>query len=169
MTTHGDLIAGYLADPTPASLAELRRAVRSARNFQPDLAVEEVIHPLMEQGSYDAAVTALQNLMPGAMFSPSVHAALAEALTGAGRRDAARRELSLARAAIRSILSTGDGTVERPWSVLRVSDEYDVLRALEKAPRQQSVDRHGDRYLDHHACADGSDVYFDVTALFPRS
>jgi hypothetical protein len=169
VTTYRDLVGSYLADPTPATLAELRGAVRSARNFRSDLPVAEIVHPLMERGTYDEAISALQDLMPGAMFSPSAHSALAEALTRTGRQEAAYREVALARAAIRSILSTGDGTAERPWSVLRISDEYDVLRSLRKRPREQSVVQDGDRYLDRHVCEDGSDDYFDVTELFPRN
>ena len=169
MTTYEDLVAGYLADPTPSTLAELRRAIRSAPNFQQDLTVEEIVHPLMERGTYDEAVTAVQDLMPGAMFSPSAHAALAGALTRTGQQEAADRELALARAAARSILSTGDGTAQRPWSVLRISDEYDVLRSLRRRPREQTVVQDGDRYLDRHVCEDGGEVYFDVTDLFPRT
>lgn len=165
-TTH-DLADAYLADPSPAALAELRAAVRSAPNFTTDLVVGELVAPLMESGAYDEAITALRALMPGATFSPSAHAALAEALTGSGRPDAAEREVTLARAALRSILSTGDGSVERPWSVLRVSDEYDVLRSLRKRPREQTVVQVAGRHLDRHVLADGSEVHFDVTALFP--
>ncbi|WP_134739037.1 DUF4919 domain-containing protein [Nocardioides sp. 503] len=169
MTTYGDLVAAYLAAPTPATLADLRGAVRSAPNFTPDLAAEKVGRPLLDRGAYAEAVTALRALMPGAMMSPSAHSALAEALTGAGHADAARREESLARAALAGILSTGDGTAARPWSVLRVSDEYDVLRALGRRSRRQKVDRVGGRDLDRHECEDGTELVFDVTALLPRA
>ncbi|WP_193609018.1 DUF4919 domain-containing protein [Nocardioides lijunqiniae] len=167
-TTYGALVATYLAEPTPATLAALRSAVRSAPGFTPDLAADALARPLLDRGAYGEAVTALSALMPGAMLSPSAHTVLAEALTGAGRTDAARREESLARAALSSILSTGDGTAARPWSVLRVSDEYDVLSALGKRSRRQSVDRVGSRHLDRHECEDGSELVFDVTGLFPR-
>ena len=101
MTTPGDLVARYLDDPGPATLAELRHAVRAAPGFRADLAVDEVAGPLLLAGRYDEALAALQALMPGALFSPSAHVALAEALTGTGRPDAARREIALARAAVR--------------------------------------------------------------------
>lgn len=156
MTTAGDLVGRYLADPTPATLAEVRRMVRADPSFDPGLVVGEV-----------DGLAALQRLMPGALLSPAAHAALAHALTGAGRPDAAARERVLAQAALASILSTGDGTRERPWSVLRVGDEYDVLRSLRRRSAQQSVERDGGRHLDHHVCDDGSEAWFDVTELFP--
>lgn len=168
MSSCGDAVDAYLADPSPTTLARLRRTVRAARNFSTDLTVGETVRSHLDRGCYDAAVSAIEVLMPGATFSPSAHAALAEALARTGRQEAADREASLARAALRSIVSTGDGTVARPWSVLRISDEYDVLRSLGKRPREQTVVRDGDRHLDRHACTDGSDVYFDVSELFPR-
>lgn len=167
MTTHGELVARYLAAPGPETLGPLRDAVRAVPGFDPDLSAPEVAGPAMARGAYDDAVAALLALMPGALFSPCAHAALAEALTRAGRPGAARREASLARAALRSILSTGDGSPARPWSVLRVSDEYDVLRALGRRPREQSLVQHGSRRLDRFLCTDGSAVHFEVTALLP--
>lgn len=154
--TVGDLVGRYLDDPTPATLAEVRRAVRAHPTFDPGL----VIDP-------DAGLDELRGLMPGALLSPAAHAALARALAGAGHREQAARERALAETALASIVTTGDGTRERPWSVLRVSDEYDVLRALGRRPVDQSVHRDGPRTLDRHACDDGSEVWFDVTALFP--
>jgi hypothetical protein len=168
-TTYQDLLSAYLSDPGPATLDALRRAVRSAPNFRSDLTLDRTVDPLMARGAYDEAIDALRGLMPGAIFSPGVHARLSEALSHTGHQQAADREAVLAKAAIRSILSTGDGTAERPWSVLRVSDEYDVLRSKRKKPRQQEVVEAGDRHLDHHVCDDGSSLYFDVTNLFTRN
>jgi hypothetical protein len=168
-TTYRYLLSAYLSDPGPATLDALRRAVRSAPNFHSDLTLDRTVDPLIERGAYDEAIDTLRGLMPAAIFSPGVHARLSEALSHAGDQQAADREAVLAKAAIRSILSTGDGTAQRPWSVLRVSDEYDVLRSKRTKPRQQEVVQEGDRRLDHHVCDDGSDVYFDVTDLFARS
>lgn len=166
-TTLGDLVERYLAEPTPAALDEVRRVVRASPTFDPGLTVGEVVAPLLVRGAYAEAVAAVQGRMPGALLSPSAHSALAAALDGAGRPHEAARERRLATAAIAGLLATGDGTRERPWSVLRVSDEYDVLRALRRRSREQSVLEDGARLLDRHACEDGREVYFDVTSLFP--
>ncbi len=53
--------------------------------------------------------------------------------------------------------------------MLRVSDEYDVLRSLQKRSCEQTLVKNGDRYVDHHVCKDGDAVHFDVTDLFPRN
>jgi hypothetical protein len=168
MTSYSDLLTAYLSDPGAETLAALRSAVRSAPNFRSDLTLDRSVDPLIASGAYDEAIATLQDLLPGGIFSPGVHAALAEAYARTGRQDAADHETTLARAALRSIASTGDGTAERPWTVLRISDEYDVLRSMKKRPRRHEVVQDGARYLDHHLCDDGSEAYFDVTDLFPR-
>ncbi|WP_109509749.1 DUF4919 domain-containing protein [Nocardioides speluncae] len=168
MRTYEDLVTAYLSEPGPATLSALRRAVRSAPNFSADLTFDRTVDPLLASGRYAEAVTALRELMPGGLFSPGVHTRLASALRHTGQTQVAARESTLARAAVASIVSTGDGSAERPWSVLRVRDEYDVLSSMKKTPARQELVRDGARYLDHHICADGSDVYFDVTELFDR-
>jgi len=169
VNSYADLVAAYLSDPKPETLAELRDAVRSAPNFRSDLTLDRTVDPLMTSGAYDEAISTLLDLMPGGIFSPAVHAALADAYAHSGRQEAADRETSLAKAALRSIASTGDGSAEHPWTVLRISDEYDVLRSMKKRPGRQEVIEESGRYLDHHVCEDGSEVYFDVTELFPRN
>ena len=103
--------------------------------------------------------------MPGAFFSPSAHAALAAAHAGLGDDARARAERSLQVLALESIRSTGDGTRAHPWSVLRVSDEYDVLRAAGRVSREQTLLEADGRSLDRHVCDDGSEAWFDVSRL----
>lgn len=67
--------------------------------------------------------------------------------------------------ALDSILSTGDGTREHAWSVLRISDEYDVLRSQRRVSSVQTLIVDGDRSLDRHVCDDGTEAWFDVTGL----
>lgn len=164
-TTYADLVDGYLAEPTPDSLGALRRAVRAAPGFDPDLGVRTHARALLRDGKDAEAVTALEESMPGSLFSPSAHAMLANALRRTGRDDAAARHARLSRAALDSILSTGDGSRERPWSVLRISDEYDVVDSLGDRPRRQALLRDGLRTLDRIECQDGRVVHFDVTGV----
>ena len=57
---------------------------------------------------------------------------------------------------------------DRPWHVLRVSDQYDVLRAQGRASRTQRKVVHGGRSLDHHVCDDGSEAWFGIDLLDGR-
>lgn len=162
-TTYADLVDRYLADPSPGTLAPLRRAVRGSSTFDPDLDLARIRRSL--DGGPEAAARALTAMMPGALLSPSAHTALALALERLGRAPEAARQRTLARVAVQGILATGDGTRVSPWTVLRVSDEYDVLRALGRRPVSQELVGEAGRELDRIACADGSEAWFDASGL----
>lgn len=164
-TTYGALVRAHLADPTGGTLEPLRDAVRSAPGFDPELRVREQVDPLLREGRWADAAAALEASMPGALLSPAAHAMLATALRRTGRPDAAARHARLARAALDGILTTGDGTAERPWSVLRLSDEYDVVDSLGTRPASQGLLGDGPRRIDRIECQDGRTLHFDVTTL----
>ena len=165
MTTYADLVAAHLTEPTPESLHALRVAVRAAPGFDPDLRVRERAERLLAADDHDGAVQVVEASMPGSIFSPGAHALLATAFERGGRSADASRHARLARAALDSILGTGDGSRERPWSVLRVSDEYDVVDSLGTRPTSQSLVRDGERAIDVITCADGRQLHFDVTSV----
>ena len=83
-------------------------------------------------------------------------------LGDAARAQADRRTQVLALVSIRS---TGVGTSERPLSVLRISDQYDVLRADRRSSREQSLVIADGATLDRHVCHDGGEVWFEVGRL----
>lgn len=171
MTTHAaepavaDLAVIYAGTRSLEDLARLRDAVRSAPGFDVGLDVIGAVSPAMARGDHAAVVATVRDLMPGAFLSPSAHAALGAAHAGLGddaRAGAERRTQVLA---LESIRSTGDGSRERPWSVLRISDQYDVLRADRRVPREQTLLVVGGRSLDRHVCEDGSEAWFEVSRL----
>ncbi|MER7608852.1 DUF4919 domain-containing protein [Nocardioides sp. NPDC127503] len=164
MTTYADLVTAYLDDPGPETLAPLRRAVRNSANFTIDLDLSG-IDKLLADGNYAEAANALRALMPGAIFSPSAHLRLATALERSGEERSAARERQVASAALRSIRASGDGTEEHPWTVLRINDEYDLLRALKKVPGRQDLLEADGRRIDRHTCTDGTLAHFDASAL----
>lgn len=167
-TTYADLVGAHLDDPTPASLDALRAAVRTAPGFDPDLRVRRQAERLLAAGHHDRAVQVVEASMPGSLFSPAAHSLLATAFERAGRRGDASRHARLARAALDSILGTGDGSRERPWSVLRISDEYDVVDSLGTRPTSQTLVRDETRTIDLLTCADGRELHFDVSHV-PRA
>ncbi len=161
----GELAARYGRDRDAGSLHELREAVRRSPNFRPDLDVPAATAPLLAREAYDDVVGLVDDLMPGAFFSPAAHAVLAGAHEAAGRPDRARKERRIAQLAMAAILGSGDGSADRPWAVLRVSDEYDVLRSQDRVSRRQTLVTRDGRDLDHHVCDDGTEAWFDITPL----
>lgn len=157
-----DLVTVYLESQDAEHLAQLRRAVVGAATFDPDLNLVAEVGPLAAEGRHDEVVDAVTARMPGAALNPTAHLAMATALEALGRESAARRETIMARLAVSSVLSTGDGSRERPWSVLRVADEYDVMRAQGITPEAQSSRQVDGRTLDRHETADGGEVWFVI-------
>lgn len=72
-------------------------------------------------------------------------------------------EYQIGQICIDCILSTGDGSKDQPYLVLRTSDEYDVLEHLDKKVKQQSLTGNGEKRFDVLECEDGSEYWFDVT------
>ena len=160
-----DLALVWARSRSAGDLAALRDAVRRSPGFDPGLDVVHAVAPALARADHAEAASVVQRLMPGAFFSPSAHAALAAAHAGLGDDARARAERGLQVLAIESIRSTGDGTRERPWSVLRISDQYDLLRADHRTSRQQSLVAAAGGSLDRHVCDDGSEAWFDVSRL----
>lgn len=154
-----ELVTRYLSEQTPDNLAALRHAVRSSAGFDPDVDLREAV-PLLEAGRHREALDAVRAKMPGAALNPSAHLLLAAAHEALGDDAAAQREATLHKLSVSSVLATGDGTQERPWSVLRVADEYDVMRAKGVTPRRQATRTVDGRVVDVHEVVDGPDVWF---------
>lgn len=171
MTTHAadpavaDLALVYAGTRSLVDLARLRDAVRTTPGFDVGLDVVGAVSPAMARGDHAEVVAIVEALMPGAFFSPSAHAALAAARSGLGDAARAQAERRTQVLALESIRSTGDGSRERPWSVLRIGDEYDVLRADRRTSREQTLLTVKGRSLDRHVCDDGREVWFEVGRL----
>jgi hypothetical protein len=173
MTAHAaepalaELAVAYAGSRSVDDLARLRDAVRRTPGFDAGLDVVGMVSPLFARGAHAEVVARVRQLMPGAFLSPAAHAALAAAHHALGDEARARAERRTHALALDSIRSTGDGTRERPWSVLRVGDEYDVLRAAGRVSREQTLMEADGRSLDRHVCDDGSEAWFDVSGLVP--
>ena len=158
--TFGDLVRDYVRHPDDERLHALRKAVTRSSSFDPDLELHSAMAPLLRRGDHVAVVTGITEQMPGAALNPSAHRLLSFALAALGERAASEREALMSRLSVSSVLATGDGSHERPWSVLRVADEYDVMRAKGVTPRRQATRTVDGRVVDVHEVVDGPDVWF---------
>ena len=155
-----EAVERYTADPTPGQLASLRALVASQPTFDPGLELRLDVQDRLDAGEAAAVVAEVRAQMPGAFLSPSAHAALAAAHERLGHERISQREARLARLAVTSVLAAGDGTREVPWPVLRVADEYDILRTRKVRIGSQSTRREEGRVLDRHESPDGQVTWF---------
>lgn len=160
--TFGDLVSRYAADPTDEHLASLRAAITAHPSFDPGLDVIGGLPGGIDEANAESVVSDITARMPGAFLSPSAHTALSEAHAHLDRGEDSRREALWARMSVGSVLRTGEGTRGAPWSVLRVADEYDVLRARGLVSSSQTLVEDEGRRLDRHELDDGSTAWFRV-------
>lgn len=164
-TQFADLVETYLRTPTAQALRDVHAEIVAGGNYDPELQVDRIAAPCVAEDRYDELRDRLMDLMPGAMLNARVHMFLADALERTGNARAARRERTLARMATRAILKSGDGSHERPWAVLHVQDETDVMAHLGHRSSHVRYESDGGRLLDLHQGDDGAEIWFDVTLL----
>ncbi len=160
-------LAHYLQDPSPEGFLQLRDEVAASPPYAPYTSkYKAVAFPLLESGEFEEAKNHLISMMPSYFLNPGIHKYTAYALQKLGAETSARFEYSLAALFLRGILSTGDGSKERPYLVLYIEDEYDVLGDMKKKLRKQALVKIEGRYCDCLDCEDGSQIWFDITTPF---
>lgn len=157
-----DVAANYIEDPDPARLLELRVAIQACVSYTPTPPFLPEAVRLADAGRHGAVVELLAQWMPGAFLSPAAHSMLSQSLRALGDAEAADREEYLATLAVMSIWHSGDGSRNHPWVVLRVTDEYDLLRWAGRRAVGQRAERSGARFLDCITCEDGSEAWFEL-------
>jgi hypothetical protein len=105
-------------------------------------------------------------MRPSHILSPGTHLKLALVYQRLGRDAEMERERAIAIRCVEGILSTGDGSLERPYRVTRTSDEYDVLAASNLTFASQTLRQSEGRRIDVVRTREGKDVCFDVTDIF---
>lgn len=167
----GDLVpelslpARFLLAPTPELFRELSDEVVRSRNYQPSAQPMRIGSGLAQQGQAAAVLAGLESLLPGAFLNPGTHLLLSEAHRQLGQPEEAEREAVWYRATMSGILATGDGSINRPWRVLMISDEYDVLQALRKVSIRQELVTTAHGECDRQVCQDGTEYYFELPWL----
>jgi hypothetical protein len=160
------LFYDFLENPTPEKFLTLRQQLLSHPQYDPDSDDLADLTEMLEGNELGEAQARIKKMMPNWLLNARTHfliGALAEML---GNLEEAHTERAIARLTIDSLLSTGDGTRNKPYLVMRVADEYDILEFLDKEPAQQSLVEVAGRKLDCIRCQDDSEIWFDVTDSF---
>jgi hypothetical protein len=149
---------------------DARAAMMESREFDPRSTVLPDVLQLLGRGRHDEVVAVTRAAMGNWILNAGIHVTMSRALAALGDSLGAKRELEIGGALLGGLLQTGDGSVERPYLVLRTADQYDVLaRCGLRGLAHQVACREGRAY-DAVACGGGRDVWFDVTdAALPRS
>jgi len=154
-----------MRDQDAASYRRLHELVVSHPDYDPlESGLDELLVTHRENGAA-AALARLQRLMATWVTNPELHLMLASVLDDLGNQDAADIERLLAMACIKGMEATGDGSRHQPYLVARVPDEYALLRERGLTLERQHTEQDGARHFDCLTCIDGSELWFDVTAV----
>ncbi len=161
-----ELFFDFLESPNRETYLAVRDALVSSEFYQPYSDEMSDIGDLLDAGKLDEAAEKLAASMPNLLLSPRAHLMLSFLAKETNEEDHAKMEGFIAATCCEGVLSTGEGTQESPYVVVRTSDEHDVVQYLGKQFKQQSLVEDGDRHFDRIDCEDGAEIWFDITDAY---
>jgi hypothetical protein len=159
-----DVFGDFLKKPDENNFRALRDCVIASPEYDFHATDLDELGEFVTGADYASATALSGTLMPNWLLSPRAHQLLGHAADHRGDLKMAGRENYMARACLHGLLASGDGTELKPYAVTHVPDEYDVLQALGKQPRSQRLVKNAGGSFDVFDCADGSEVWFDISA-----
>ncbi len=156
----------YTENQSPESFLSFRDAVAASPDYSPYSDYKETVYDFLENEKFGEAEEYLTSVMPGWFFNPGIHKLMSFVLHKLGKEKEAQIEFQLAMLLLEGILSTGDGSRNRPYLVLSTDDEYDVIEYFEKKITSQSLVKEGNRQCDLMKCDDNARIYFDITVPY---
>ncbi|MDX1945598.1 MAG: hypothetical protein SFU86_09320 [Pirellulaceae bacterium] len=126
------------------------------------------LEQLLDAGEFQEVLDRIDSLPASKALSPRVHFFAAEAAEALGDLETGEVERFLFVLCLKGLLATGDGSQSAPYVVCHATDEHDVLEALAHEPAGQTLLADATQMLDMITCTDGRQVWFDVSAIFPR-
>lgn len=159
----------FLVQPQEGQFEELRETIIAHENYSPYSDDLTRMIGADKAGEHESVFVLFREQFPNLLLSPTAHRIMNHAHTALGREKEAQMEGAIAWRCLEGILSTGDGTREKPYRILRIQDEYEVLAYRQLEFKSQSLQEEGDRRYDLIATEDGSEVVFDVTDPMRRA
>lgn len=158
-----DPFTDFLHEPSLESFLLVRNYVLHSPDYDAYSMDLNELDALIEAEEYDKSLERFPEVLPNLLLSPRLHLMMAYVRRQKGDSEGAEAEGAIAHLCANGILMTGEGTKDKPWLVLRTSDEYDVLMFIDKKMTRQALIGHNGRKLDRLDCEDGTQAWFDVT------
>ena len=159
----------FLNKPSVDGFVILRQQVAASERYAPYSNELDMLMAALCAGEPQTAIDLFWRSFPNLLLSPLAHFILSQAYLDLKREDEAEGEKAMGRLILKSILATGKGTKKKPYAVMRVEDERDVMSVLKKQAGAQFLMTDKSRVFDLLQCSDGSEVYFDITLMYGRT
>jgi hypothetical protein len=161
-----ELFLAFLQNPTADSFRAIHDEIVNHPKYDGYSQELREMENAYQQKRFADVKTAFGQAQPNLLLSPGAHLLLSLAMRDEGNAEGSEMERFICFRCLDGIQLTGDGTQERPYLVLRTSDEYDLLGALGKQFSKQGLSHANGKSYDKMTCADGSELWFDITDMF---
>lgn len=158
----------FLTTPTAEKFRAIRDAIAKHPSYDGYSNDLRDMEDAFQQKRFADVKTAFAQAQPNLLLSPAAHLLLSMSLKEEGNEKGSEMERFICFRCVEGIQTTGDGTQEKPYLVLRTSDEYDVLSALGKQLQSQALVHDQGKSYDKLTCADGSELWFDITDMLGK-
>ncbi|MCS3529996.1 DUF4919 domain-containing protein [Chryseobacterium sp. JUb7] len=161
-----ETVFDFIKDPTKENFLKSRELIVTNPDYNPYSDDLEIMEQLFENKEYEK-LNYYVNI--NVLLSPRAHFIKYFSLKQAGNTKAADSVMFICHNILSGIEKTGDGTLQNPYIVIRISDEADFLQLhLRKKYTQQKLMQNEGKYLDVLTLEDGSELYFDITDAYQR-
>lgn len=154
----------FLKEPTKENFLKAHSYIAQHEDYNPYSNDLNQMEDLLEKNEFQKA---LDYANINVMLSPRAHLMKKYAATQLENEEAANAEYFLAMRILEGIESTGDGSKEHPYLVLRVNDEGDLLSYLEEEYQVQQLIQE-DIIYDAITTKSGKTIYFDITNCYQK-
>jgi len=153
----------FAGAPSLETFEALRRELIKSPAYAPYSGDLRKLENLFQQKRHQEVIQAFQRSLPNLLLSPRAHLLAGIAHKELGQEQESKAEIMLMQLCLHGIQMTGDGTHERPFKVTSVSDEYDVLEAMQKKLQMQALSSAGGKPCDVLTLEDGTVLVFDIS------
>ncbi len=154
----------FLTEPTKEAFLKARNYVIEHEEYDPYSDDTSTLQNLLQKEAFEDV---LKYTNINVILSPRVHLMKKYAATQLGREKDATSEYFLGHRILEGIESTGDGSKENPYLVLRVSDERDFLGFIGEEFKSQALVKE-DKTYDLITTQSGKSIYFDITDSYKK-
>jgi hypothetical protein len=158
-----EMFGEYLKSRSLPAFVAVREHLMSLPSYDPWSPELAAFDWLLERKDWAGMRDLAQRVTDNWMLTPYLHEALALAHKKLGDESLSALEVELFKACAQGVLLTGEGSMAKPFEVVRVDDAYGVLAYLGREWVEEGDLVNGAAHGRVLICADGTEYWFDYS------